>query len=419
MRVPGFVGRALAMVGIKSATMTSLDLYRQMIGDAASRAGVAVTHKTALEVAVVFACARAIAEGMSSIPFRLMRADGRNRLPATEHPLVELLGVAPNEYQTPVDFFDQIGLHLVLCGNAYVWANRDRRGVPTELLPLDPGKVRPDKDKGVYTVQTDAGRSVDLPAAEVWHARGPSWNGWMGLDGVKLAREAIGLSIAQERHGAATFANGASIAGILTTEAALNPEQRKSLRDSWEQTHGGLVNAGKVAVMSNGMKFVPVASNNSDAQWLEGRAAQIEELCRFFRVLPIVIGHSDKATTYASAEAMFDAHVRLTMLPWYRRVEKSADRWLLSERDRKDGLYWKFFPAGLLRANAKDRGEFYRSLYGVGAISPNEIREFEDMNPYPGGDQYRVPLNMVDPNAPPEPQPDPTNDPQGNSDGTP
>jgi HK97 family phage portal protein len=151
------------------------------------------------------------------------------------------------------------------------------------------------------------------------------------------------------------------------------------------------------------MKFIQVASNNSDAQWLEGRAAQIEELCRFFRVLPIIIGHADKTSTYASAEAFFDAHVRLTMLPWYRRVEKSADRWLLTDRDRADGLYWKFFPAGLLRANSKDRGEFYRALYGVGAISPNEIREFEDMNPYEGGDQYRVPLNMADPNAPQPP----------------
>lgn len=403
MRFPGFVGRAAAWVSRKSSSMTTLDLYRQMVASAASRAGVTVTHKTALEVAVVFACARAIAEGMSSIPFRLMKANGRNRLPATDHPLVDLMGTAPNEYQTPVDFFDQIGLHLVLCGNAYVWANRDRKDTPIELLPLEPGKVRPDKAKNVYTVMIDAGRTIDVPASEIWHIRGPSWDGWMGLDGVKMAREAIGLSIAQEQHGAATFANGASIAGILTTDASLNPEQRRQLRDSWDQTHGGLVNAGKVAVMSHGMKFIAVASTNSDAQWHEGRAAQIEELCRFFRVLPIIIGHADKTSTYASAEAFFDAHVRLTMLPWYRRVEKSADRWLLTDRDRKDGLYWKFFPAGLLRANSKDRGEFYRALYGVGAINPNEIREFEDMNPYPGGDAYRVPLNMADPTAPPPP----------------
>ncbi len=403
MRVPGFVGRALSLVGIKSTTMTTAQLYKEMLAGAASRAGVMVTHKTALEVAVVFACARAIAEGMSSIPFRLMKLEGRNRNPAVGHPLVDLMSTAPNEYQTPVDLFDQIGLHLVLCGNAYVWANRDRKGMPTELLPFEPGKVRADKTKGVYVVATDAGRQIEVPAAEIWHIRGPSWDGWMGLDGVKLAREAIGLSIAQERHGAATFANGASIAGVLTTEATLNPEQRKQLRESWDQVHGGVVNAGRVAVMSNGMKFIAVASNNVDAQWLEGRAAQIEEICRFFRVLPIIIGHADKTSTYASAEAFFDAHVRLTMLPWYRRVEKSADRWLLTDRDRKDGLYWKFFPAGLLRASSKDRGEFYRALYGLGAINPNEIREFEDMNPYPGGDAYRVPLNMADPNAPQPP----------------
>jgi len=403
----GLMERARSFVAAKSATMTSLDLYREMFKGASSRSGVTVTHETALQASVAFACARAIAEGMSSIPFRLMRRTASRREQDSEHPLAQLFETAPNAWQTPVDFFDQVGLHLVFAGNAYVWASRGRGGVPIELLPLEPSKVKPDQDKGVYRVQTGGGRQVDVSPRDMWHLRGPSWDGFLGLDGVRLAREALGLAIAQEQHGAMTFANGASISGVLTTDANLSKEQRTALRESWQDVHGGVANANRVAVMSNGMKFVAMSASNVDAQWLESRDHQLAEVCRFFRVMPIVIGHSDKAATYASAEAMFDAHVRLTMLPWYRRVEKSADRFLLGEADRRDGRYFKFFPAALLRANAKDRGEFYRSLYGVGAISPNEIREFEDMNPYVGGDQYRVPLNMVDPTAPPAPAPAP------------
>lgn len=366
-----------------------------------------ISAEAALQATVVLACVRVIAEGLMQVPFRLMRSDGTNREPATEHPLFRLFEDAPNELQTAPEFIEQIAMHAVLAGESIVWKNTVA-GKVVELLPYDPKYVSVErKDWALkYTINHPDGMSQEIPASEIWHIRGPSWNGYRGLPGFRLAKEAIGLSLAAERHGAATFRNGAQISGILTTEQTLSAEQRKGLRESWQAVHGGSQNSGKIAVLSHGYGFQAMSSNNTDAQWLESRRFQIEEVCRAFRVMPIMVGYSDKAATYASAEQMFIAHVVHTLSPWYRRIEKSAAVNLLSEQDRANGLYFKFFANGLLRGAAKDRGEFYRSLYGIGALSPNEVRDLEDMNPYEGGAQYRVPLNMVDPAAEPAaPQP--------------
>lgn len=385
----------------------TLELFRDLYAVPASRAGIAVDWKVALQCSVAFACARVISQGLSSIPFRLMQKSGGSRLPADGHDLFALVDDAPNEWMTIVEFFDTIGLHLVLCGNAYVIKNRVGKRV-VELIPVEPSKVMVEFNGGdpTYTVQFDDKLSRKFTAEDVWHLRGPSWNGWMGLEGVKLAREAIGLAVASEGHGATTFTNGALLGGILTTDSNLTVDQREGLRRSWSAIHGGAENAGKIAVMSNGMKFSQIGSSNVDAQWLESRKYQVEEVCRVFGVMPIMVGYSDKAATYASAEQMFLAHVVYTLGPWHRRIEKSATVSLLSEQERKEGYYFKFFTQALLRGAAKDRSEFYTKLYGIGALNPNEIREMEDMNPYEGGEQWRVPLNMVDPNAPlEEPEP--------------
>ena len=148
------------------------------------------------------------------------------------------------------------------------------------------------------------------------------------------------------------------------------------------------------------MKFTSMTAPNDQAQFLEPRKFPVEEICRAFRVLPIMVGYSDKTATYASAEQMFLAHVVHTLSPWCRRIETSIAKNLFSEEERRQGLYAKFMLNGLLRGAAKDRAEFYARMYGIGAMNPNEVREYEDMNPYDGGERYRVPLNMTDPAAP-------------------
>lgn len=386
-----------------SVVYTSRDLLDELLAEASSRTGISVTAETSLQASVALACYVRIAEGMSSIPFRLMQRVDRERRPATEHPLHALFEWRPNEMQTAVEFWDTVGLHLAAEGNAYVWAPRGVQGNILEMMPLPPKTVRTEYEfrRGMRYWTAVNGAEVEIPARDMWHLRGPSWDAAKGLAGVQLAREAIGLALAGERHGATTFSNGARISGLLSTDQQLPDNVREKMREAWQKHYAGAENAGKTPVLSHGLKYTIMASNNIDAQWLEGRRFQVEEVCRAFGVLPIMVGYSDKTATYASAAAMFDAHVRYTMLPRYRRAEKSAEVHLLTERERADGYYCKFFPNALLRGNAGDRAAFYTAMTNIGAMSPNEVRDLEDMNPYEGGDEYRVPMNTEAPGQSP------------------
>jgi HK97 family phage portal protein len=378
--------------------ISSADLYLLLANQQTTTSGVRVDWKTALQASVALACGRVIAEGLSQVPFRLMRMTGDTRSPAADHPLYDLVEWQPNPWQTSTDMIDQIGIHLAFLGNAYVWLNR-ARGVVQEMFPWPPNMVETKLD-GMdvrYTLTLHDGRRLEVPARDIWHIKGPSWEGWIGLDVVNLAREAIGLSLSAEKSVSATMANGAKLSGLLSTDANLSKEQRQLMRESWQESQAGAANAGKVAVLSNGMKFTAMQSTAVDAQQVENRKFAVEEICRAFRVMPIMVGYSDKTSTYASAEQMFQAHVTHTLGPWYRRIERSAAVSLLTKQERDAGMYFKFFTQGLLRGSTKDRADFYQSLYSIGALNPNEIRDFEDMNPYEGGEKYRVPLNMADP----------------------
>lgn len=377
---------------------SAYDLLREALAKPL-KSGAVVNTTTALEVSTVLSCARAIAEGIAQIPFRVHLKNGRDRIEADEHDLYWLLAKRPNEWQSSFEFREQIGLHLALCNSAYVFKNIVR-GRVVELLPYEPGcvTVRRLQDMSLeYDIRTADGKQITVQQDQMWHIRGLSWNGWMGLETIKLAREAIGLAMATEEHSARMFSNGARVGGVLSTDSVLKEDQVNSLRTSWEATQGGNANAFKTAILWGGLKWNPTGFGAEQAQLIESRRNQVEEICRAFRVMPIMVGFSDKAATYASAEAMFDAHIKHTMLPWYKRLEDSADINLLGMEQVKRGYYTKFNANALLRGSVKDRGDYYTKMYNIGALNPNEIRELEDMNPYDGGDKYRVPLNMVDP----------------------
>ena len=246
--------------------ITSADLHLLLSGGTISSSGVRVDWKTALQASVVLACARVISEGLSQIPFRLMRTADGHRAPATDHPMFDLFEWQANAWQTSTEFIDQIGIHLAMTGNAYVWINRIG-GRPVELFAWAPSAVEATLSGFMirYTLTLADGKRLEVPAGDVWHLRGPSWDGWIGMDVVNLARESIGLSLAAEKVVAANMANGAKLSGILTTDATLSKEQRASLRESWQESQAGASNAGKIAVMSNGMKFASMHSTAVDA----------------------------------------------------------------------------------------------------------------------------------------------------------
>lgn len=387
----------------KSAT-SSLDLFREIYGGRGSKTGAVVNWKTALEASTSLACARVIAEGLAQVPCKLMRENANVRLPARDHGLYNILARKPNDWQTSFEFREQMGLHLVFCGNFFAFKNIVR-GRVVELLPFDPGQVKVLRgDNGTLSYEVRVGDLVQpIPAAQMWHVRGPSWNGWMGLEGVYLAREAIGLALATEEHAARSFSNGATLGGILSADGNLTDDQVKALRKSWEETQGGTANAYKTAILWGGLKWAPRAMDNDSAQLIEQRKFQVEEICRMFRVMPIMVGSQDKAATYASSEQMFLAHVVHTLGPWYERVEQSAEVNLLTDQDVRDGYYVKFMVNGLLRGASKDRSEYYAKALGAGGspawMTQDEVRALDDLNPM-GGTAASLPVATNVPKPP-------------------
>ena len=388
---------------VQNVTASS-DLLREWLSQGSSSAGINVNYETALQASVSVACARVIAEGLAQIPLKVFRSneDGGSS-PARNHSLYRILHDSPNEWQTSYEWREMTALHLVFAGNAYSHINRGRNGEVVELLPLDPSDVTVEQKDFIVTYKIIRnGQKVAIDSKNMLHLKGFSWNGFSGLDGINLAREAIGLSLATEKHGSKMFSNGATIPGVVSTDANLTKEQLDTLRESFNSSQQSLDNAWNILVLYGGLKYQTRASNNDEAQFLETRGFQVEEVCRHFRVMPIMVGHSDKTSTYASAEQMFLAHVVHTMGPWYARLEQAFNKQLLSKEDYKNGYYTKFVVNGLLRGSHADRASYYTQMFNIGALNPNEIRQMEEMNPYDMGGQYRVPMNTEEPGAEPE-----------------
>lgn len=378
-------------------------------GGAISKSGASVNWTSALQVSTVLACARVIAEGLAQVPLKIFREQGRERLPAKDHSLYTVLHRKPNPWMTSFELRETMGLHAVLTGNAFAFISRvGREGRVAELIPLEPGNVtvvRAADFSVSYHVRGKDGERREFPAEAIWHWKGPSWSGATGLDAVKLAREAIGLALSTEEHHARLHANGARSSGVLAVEGTLSEAQYKQLKDFIEKNHQGATNAWRTMILDRNAKWLPTAVTGVDSQHLETRRFQIEEICRAFRVMPIMVGYSDKASTYASAEQMFLAHVVHTLSPWYERIEQSIDCRLLSDADLDGGYYAKFVVAGLLRGALKDTAEYLSKLTTNGILTRNEAREKLEYNPLDGLDEPLTPSNMNIGGAPAEEEP--------------
>lgn len=383
--------RDLIPWGRKNAT---LELFKEIYGTRLAKSGVNVTWDTAIRVSTVFACARVIAQGIAQVPLKLFQESNGSKAPAYDHPLYFVLHNQPNQWQTSFEYRETMALHLVLAGRHYSFKNMVGNRV-VELIPFEPGQVEPKRaTDGTITYKvTINGVVKEFPEEAIWHIRGSSWNGWEGMDPVALAREAIGLAIsAEEAHGK-FFANGIRPAGTYSVEGKLDEAQYKQLRKFIVDNNTG-ENAGLPMIVDRGAKWLQQAMTGVDAQHLETRRFQVEEVCRNMGVMPIMVGHADKTATYASAEQMFLAHVVHTLTPWYTRIEQSADAHLVGKKDIKRGFYVKFVAAGLMRGAMKDRAEYFAKALGAGGspawLTQDEVRALEEYNPM-GGDAALLP----------------------------
>lgn len=382
--------------------MDSLELWRQIFGGRQSWAGKDVNLTTALQVSTALACGRVIAEGIAMLPWKVLQQVDRAINPARSHPLYDLLALNPNPLQTAFEFQETMGLHLAFCGNAFAWTPTVSRRIDALYL-LEPGWVTTKyrwPQLPSYSVLVPGGERMELQANEVWHIRGPSWSSYVGMEFLGLAREALGLAMAIEEGQARLQSQGVRMPGYLAVEGKLTKEQHEKLTKWIEDYHTGSENSGRPMILDNAAKWLATAMSNVDAQTLEQRRFAVEEVCRFMRVLPIMVGHADKTATYASSEQMFLAHSMYTAGPWARRLEQSADKRLLSKQDRNDGYYTKLNEKAMLRMTAKDQAEYLVRLVLGGIMVRNEARSVIDMNPLPGLDEPLAPANTFVGNPP-------------------
>jgi HK97 family phage portal protein len=395
--------RLFGKSGGGSRILTSQELAAYLAGGSKSASGVSVTVDRAMKYGAVFSCVRVLAESIGQLPLNLLQVKGRERVKAVDHPLYRVLKVSPNPLQTAQEFKEWAIASLALQGNAYSHINRVR-GTVRELTPFT-GSVQPKvRAAGVvtYVVETEAGRTEELPAEEVLHLKLFPMRGFLGASPLAAAREAAGLGIAAEQHGASLFANGAQPGGVLQTDQVLNKDVQTRLKESWEERHRGSENAGRVAVLEAGLKWASVSMPSVDAQWLESRKFQRSDVAGIYRVPLHLIGDLDKAT-FSNIEHQSLDFVVHTLMPYCTRIEERIGLQLLSEEER--AVYFaKFNAAALLRGDMAARSDFYTSMVQNGALSPNEIRELEDLNPREGGDIYLTPSNMlIDGKAPESP----------------
>ena len=363
--------------------------YTYFFGRANS--GKRVTDRTALQHIAVYACVRVLSEAIAQLPLHVYKYNDKGKERVLQHPLYFLLHDQPNPEMTSFVFRETLMSHLLIYGNA--------RGDVIGLYPLMPDKMKVDRDEKnrliyIYSRYDEANPNLKeqgdiiLYADEVLHIPGLGFDGLVGYSPIALAKNAIGISIACEDYGASFFGNNANPSGVLEHPGVIkNPDK---LRDAWHRAYGGR-NAHKVAVLEEGVKFTPISIPNNEAQFLETRKFQIEEIARMYRVPLHMISDLDHAT-FSNVEHLSLDFVKYSLDPWIVRWEQSLQKALLSDSEK--GRYFiKFNVDGLLRGDYASRMQGYSIGIQNGFLCPNDVRELEDMNLIPeekGGFTYMV-----------------------------
>lgn len=381
---------------IMASTATEQLLEAIRVGST-STSGSAVSPDNAMRVSAVYACVRILAETMAQVPLLLYKREGDGRQRASDHPLYSILHDAPNDYQTSFEFREMMQGHVALRGNAYALKVYSR-GILQELLPIHPDRMCAEGKGGriIYKFTDANGRQHERTNKEIFHIKGFSSDGYVGMSPIKVARDIIGMTITTEQYGASLFKNGAKPGGILKHPSHFkDKDTRDRVRDSWDAFTGGS-NAGKTAVLEEGMEWVKVGMTSEDAQYLEQRKFQISEIGRIFRVPAILLQHDDKTSTFASAEQFMLSFVVHTMTPWFTRWEQSISQQLLTPEDRAAGIKAEFLMDGLLRGDTKSRYEAYASAIDKGWMMKNEVRVRENLDPIDGLDEVQDATNSTE-----------------------
>ena len=370
-----------------------------------STSGKVVTERSAMQMTAVYSCVRILSEAVAGLPLHLYRyKDGGGKEKAIDLPLYRLMHDEPNPEMSSFVFRETLMTHLLLWGNAYAQIIRNGKGEVIALYPLMPNKMRVDRDEHgklyyEYSHSSDeAGTmkntTVRLTPYDVLHIPGLGFDGLVGYSPIAMAKNAIGMAIACEEYGAKFFANGAAPSGVLEHPGVIKDPQK--VRDAWQSQFGGSANSNKVAVLEEGMKYTPISISPEQAQFLETRKFQINEIARIFRVPPHMVGDLEKSS-FSNIEQQSLEFVKYTLDPWVIRWEQSLSRILFTDEEKKT-LFFKFSVEGLLRGDYQSRMNGYATARQNGWMSANDIRELENMDKIPaeeGGDLYLINGSML------------------------
>jgi HK97 family phage portal protein len=370
-----------------------------------SSTGVQVNESTALHNTAVMACVRILAETVASLPlpvYRRLQPRGKER--ATDHELYKLLHDAPNPYMTSFTFREVLMGHLATWGNAYAEIEWTGMGQVKSLTPLRPDRMkdikRASNGRLVYIYRLPDGTDKVLLAYQVLHIPGLGYDGVVGYSPIAMAREAIGLAMATEKYGSKFFGNNARPGGVLEHPNKLSEPASKNLRASWNEMHQGLNNSHRIAILEEGMTYKQIGIPPEDAQFLETRKFQLQEIARIYRIPPHMLADLERAT-FSNIEHQSIDFVVHTVRPWLVRWEQAMKQKLFTG-ESQEAYYAEFLVDGLLRGDTQTRYQAYAIGRQWGWFSANDVREIENLNPLEGtqGDIYMVPMNMMDASQP-------------------
>lgn len=359
-------------------------------------AGVTVSERTAMKASAVYGCVTLIAKTIGSLPLKVYRRKPNgDSVEVPDTTPYYLLHDEPNPAMTSCVWREFLTANILLGGNAYAMIGRDQANRVIDLFPIPHNRVRPERVNGRnrYTVDLGDGTTEVHDQADILHIPGLGFDGVKGLSVITwAARQAVGLALATEQHGSRLFSNGARLGVVLKHPKSLSKEAQIRLKHQFDQQQGGLSNAFKTMVLEEGLDVTNVSMTSEDAQFLETRRFQVEDVARFFGVPPHMIGHTDKQTSWGTGvEQNTLGFLIFTIIPWLTRFEQEFNRKLFP----RSPFYAQFKHQGLMRGDSKARSDYYASGHQNGWLTTNEIRRAEDLQPVPGGDTLFVQTNLA------------------------
>lgn len=361
-----------------SGTGDHYDPYYAALGAAGASSGVTVNPDTAESISAVYAAIAAISESVGSLPLDVYRRTDTGREKARQHPLYRLLHDAPNSYQTALELREQMQRHILLRGNAYAEIVRGGNGQPQALLPLHPDRVtilRNQAGNLLYDVTDESGRVRRLLADEVLHLRYHTDDGIVGRSPIQVARDTVGLALAERTHGSKMFEQGTKLSGVIEAPPGLTKEQNTQIRESWAAGQEGVNNHGKTPVLPQGAQYKPVSMTLEDAEWIEARRLSVEEVARLLRVPPVLIGDLREAN-YSNAVELGRYFVTHTLRRHLVAWEQGINRVLINDPAR---FYVEHNVEALLRGDSLTRAQFYERGINDRWMLRSEVRRLENL----------------------------------------